>query len=263
MPTVTVDQEKTGLGNYFIANYPPFSFWKPNYLPDAMAVLDRAPTPGTPLGLYLHIPFCRKRCKFCYFRVFTEMDAARINRYLDAVVREVEAYAALPATGARPLSFVYFGGGTPSLLSVHQLNGLFNRLRRVMPWDCAEEITFECEPGTLTEHKLKAIRKMGVTRLSLGVENFDDRILEINGRAHRSPEIETAYRFGGWFQVIWVAPSRWKSDAPYDFCSPECLNSRLAHPPTPEQVLAMRHGAGGDREGANPAMWPHTDAAAR
>ena len=69
------------------------------------------------------------------------------------------------------------------------------RLTAVTPWNHAEEITFECEPGTLTEHKLTAIRKMGVTRLSLGVENFDDRILEINGRAHRSPEIETAYRF--------------------------------------------------------------------
>jgi oxygen-independent coproporphyrinogen-3 oxidase len=69
------------------------------------------------------------------------------------------------------------------------------RLTAVTPWTHAEEITFECEPGTLTEHKLRAIRRMGVTRLSLGVENFDDRILEINGRAHRSPEIETAYRF--------------------------------------------------------------------
>ena len=58
-----------------------------------------------------------------------------------------------------------------------------------MPWNQAEEITFECEPGTLKQHKLRAIRKMGVTRLSLGVENFDDRILEINGRAHPRSEI--------------------------------------------------------------------------
>src|SRR5204862_1236322 len=89
----------------------------------------------------------------------------------------------------------YLGGGMPSFLSTTQLQGLVKHLTAVTPWNQAEEITFECEPGTLTEHKLKAIRKMGVTRLSLGVENFDDRILEINGRAHRSPEIETAYRF--------------------------------------------------------------------
>jgi oxygen-independent coproporphyrinogen-3 oxidase len=64
----------------------------------------------------------------------------------------------------------------------------------VSPWRTAEEITFECEPGTLSEAKLEAIRAMGVSRLSLGVENFDDRILELNGRAHRSPEIERVYR---------------------------------------------------------------------
>ena len=61
--------------------------------------------------------------------------------------------------------------------------------------DAAEEITFECEPGTLTEAKLSAIRDIGVTRLSLGVENFDDHILEVNGRAHRSPEVYRAYDF--------------------------------------------------------------------
>jgi oxygen-independent coproporphyrinogen-3 oxidase len=65
----------------------------------------------------------------------------------------------------------------------------------VRPWTTAREITFECEPGTLTEAKLEAIRGLGVTRLSLGVENFDDRVLEINGRAHRSPEIDRAYGF--------------------------------------------------------------------
>src|SRR6185369_4742390 len=99
------------------------------------------------------------------------------------------------AIAGRPLNFVYFGGGTPSFLSTQQLQGLVKRLTAITPWSDAEEITFECEPGTLTQHKLTAIRKMGVTRLSLSVENFDDRILEINGRAHRSPEIETAYHF--------------------------------------------------------------------
>ena len=93
----------------------------------------------------------------------------------------------------RKLNFVYFGGGTPSYLSTRQLESLVSRLSAVSPWQDAEEITFECEPGTLSETKLSAIREMGVTRLSLGVENFDDRILEVNGRAHRSPEIFRAY----------------------------------------------------------------------
>ena len=67
-------------------------------------------------------------------------------------------------------------------------------MKALLPWSEVEEVTFECEPGTLTDHKLKAIRDLSVTRLSLGVENFDDHILEINGRAHRSKEIWRAYR---------------------------------------------------------------------
>jgi len=195
------DSSPTGLaepevGSYFVATYPPFSVWSPEAVDrDAKPALAAAPNPSTPLGLYLHIPFCRKRCHFCYFRVYTDKNAQEIGRYLDVLAREWEMYARQPAIEGRPLNFVYFGGGTPSFLSTQQLQGLVGRLTATTPWTNAEEITFECEPGTLSEPKLAAIRKMGVTRLSLGVENFDDRLLEINGRAHRSPEIATAYRY--------------------------------------------------------------------
>jgi oxygen-independent coproporphyrinogen-3 oxidase len=199
MATAESTQEKTGLGNYFVANYPPFSFWKPDYLPQARAALEAPPRPGTPLGLYLHIPFCRKRCKFCYFRVYTDKNARDIDVYLDALVKEVELYARLPVVGGRPLHYVYFGGGTPSYLSAAQLRGLMTRLKEVLPWDGASEVTFECEPGTLQEHKLEALREMGVTRLSLGVENFDYKILEYNGRAHHDEEIYRAY---GWARTM-------------------------------------------------------------
>jgi len=184
------------VGSYFVATYPPFSVWSPEAVQrDATPALNAAPAPSTPLGLYLHIPFCRKRCHFCYFRVYTDKNAQEIGRYLDVLAREWEMYARQPAIAGRPLNFVYFGGGTPSFLSTQQLQKLVHRLTATTPWATAEEITFECEPGTLTEPKLAAIRKLGVTRLSLGVENFDDRLLEINGRAHRSPEIATAYRY--------------------------------------------------------------------
>jgi oxygen-independent coproporphyrinogen-3 oxidase len=196
MPTTTAaDQEKTGLGNYFIANYPPFAYWKPQHLPAAEAALDAEPVPGTPLGLYLHIPFCRKRCKFCYFRVYTDKNARDIEVYLDALVKEVELLAARRVMGGRHLHYVYFGGGTPSYLSAAQLRGLMTRLKEIMPWDQAAEITFECEPGTLQQHKLEALRELGVTRLSLGVENFKAEILQYNGRAHLEEEIHRAY---GW-----------------------------------------------------------------
>ncbi len=194
-PRITVE-EQTEVGSYFVANYPPFSVWtKDDVERVARPALDTAPAPGVPLGLYLHIPFCRKRCHFCYFRVYTDRNAQEIEDYLDVLVREWELYAGLPAIAGRPLNFVYFGGGTPSFLSTRQLEGLVSRLKASTSWEDAEEITFECEPGTLTEAKLSAIRNMGVTRLSLGVENFDDRILEVNGRAHRSPEIFRAYEF--------------------------------------------------------------------
>jgi len=111
------------------------------------------------------------------------------------LAREWELYARQPAIAGRPLNFVYFGGGTPSFLSTTQLGSLVTRLKAVAPWDRAEEVTFECEPGTLTEPKLAAIRAMGVTRLSLGVENFSDALLELNGRAHRSPEIGRAFAY--------------------------------------------------------------------
>jgi len=189
-------KEQTDVGSYFVATYPPFSVWNADAVDrDARTALASLPDPSTPLGLYLHIPFCRKRCHFCYFRVYTDKNAQEVADYLDVLAREWELYAAQPAIAGRALNFVYFGGGTPSFLSTQQLKALVSRLSKTASWRGAEEITFECEPGTLSESKLAAIRRMGVTRLSLGVENFSDRILELNGRAHRSPEIGEAYRY--------------------------------------------------------------------
>ncbi len=189
-----IDKETT-VGNYFVSNYPPFSFWKTEALPELFAAMERPPQPGNPLGIYLHIPFCRKRCHFCYFRVYTDKDSAAIKAYIDTALKELSIYARQPFIGGRKPNFIYFGGGTPSYLSVDQLRHLTDGMKALLPWDEAEEVAFECEPGTLTDHKLKALREMGVTRLSLGIENFDDHILEINGRAHRSKEVYRAFHY--------------------------------------------------------------------
>lgn len=188
-------ERATAAGNYFVANYPPFSFWKPEHVADARAALEQPPAPNTTLGLYLHIPFCRQRCHFCYFKVYTDQNAAQVQLYVDAAIQELKLYSSKPFVGGRKPRFIYFGGGTPSYLSVSQIKALTDRMKALLPWDQAEEVTFECEPGTLTEPKLRAIRDMGVTRLSLGVENFDDHILQLNGRAHKSREIFRAYEF--------------------------------------------------------------------
>lgn len=185
---------KTEVGSYFISNYPPYSQWKREFVPEVEQAL-HSPPREVPLGLYLHIPFCRKRCKFCYFKVFTDNTAGQIEEYVQALTREIELVSRLPVMGGRPFRFVYFGGGTPSFLSVKQLTSLGDRLRASVRWDQAEEVTFECEPGTLSEAKLRTIRELGVTRLSLGVEHFNDEVLRENGRAHLSAEIQRAWEW--------------------------------------------------------------------
>src|SRR5262245_58526773 len=127
-PRVAV-QDQTEVGSYFVANYPPFSIWTQAAVErDALPALRTAPAVGVPLGLYLHIPFCRKRCHFCYFRVYTDKNAQEVAEYLDVLVREWELYGDQPAIAGRPLNFVYFGGGTPSFLSTRQLESLVQRL---------------------------------------------------------------------------------------------------------------------------------------
>lgn len=190
-----VGDQETKAGNYFVSNYPPYSFWKQEAVPEVLDVISRKPAPGTPLGIYTHIPFCRKRCHFCYFRVYTDKNAEEIQRYVDAVIAESRMYADKPFIDGRKPKFVYFGGGTPSYLSTSALKHLASSMQEMLPWDEAEEVTFECEPGTLTEHKLNVIREIGVTRLSLGVEHFQEHILKLNGRAHGAKEIDRAYGF--------------------------------------------------------------------
>jgi len=122
-----------------------------------------SPPREVPLGLYLHIPFCRKRCKFCYFRVYTDKAAPDVERYVAGLSREIELVSRLPVMGGRPFRFVYFGGGTPSFLSPKQLTSLVDRLRANIHWDKAEEVTFECEPGTMSETKVHTLKELGVT----------------------------------------------------------------------------------------------------
>src|SRR3989337_645066 len=125
----TAFQDQTDVGSYFIANYPPFSVWTRDAVEtSARPALSAAPAIDIPLGLYLHIPFCRKRCHFCYFRVYTDKNAQEVNDYLDVLAREWELYTRLPAIAGRPVNFVYFGGGTPSFLSSLPLQDLVTSL---------------------------------------------------------------------------------------------------------------------------------------
>src|SRR3546814_1434983 len=103
-PTI---EKQTTVGNYFVSNYPPFSFWKPELIPDFEKAIEQPPRAGNPLGVYMHIPFCRKRCHFCYFKVYTDKDSAAIRNYIDTAMQEMSLYASKPFVGGRPANLVY------------------------------------------------------------------------------------------------------------------------------------------------------------
>ena len=163
--TESARPDETRVGNYFVSNYPPYSFWSAGERSAVDEVLARRSAPGVPLGVYVHVPFCRKRCDFCYFKVYTDKNSGDIRRYLDALLAELAAYRDLPFLAGRKPRFVYFGGGTPSYLSTQQLEMLFAGLQAELPWDGAEEVAFECEPGTLQEGKVHALKHLGVAAL--------------------------------------------------------------------------------------------------
>ena len=158
MPTDT--SSSTEVGSYFISNYPPFSQWNAEAVPEVHAAFDAEPNREVPLGLYIHIPFCRKRCKFCYFRVYTQQNALTIQNYVDTLAAEFETLADKPGVAGRTLRFAYFGGGTPSYLSSRQLLTLRDKLSEFLSWETADEVTFECEPGTLNLEKIRTLKEI-------------------------------------------------------------------------------------------------------
>lgn len=184
---------KTEPGNYFVSNYPPFDQWRAETIPDFLQRLEEPRHADGPLGLYFHIPFCRKRCNFCYFKIYTNKSNSDIDRYSEALVQELKHYAKKPKLKSRSPEFIYFGGGTPSYLSIDQLHSLSEQSQKILSWEKVQEISFEGEPGTLNAKKLSAIKQLGVTRLSLGVESFSDHILAANNRAHEGKHILSCY----------------------------------------------------------------------
>jgi oxygen-independent coproporphyrinogen-3 oxidase len=182
-------KSKGETGSVFVSNYPPFSHWNEESVSDALEIMGQDPDTVRKLGLYLHIPFCRKRCNFCYFKVYTGKNSQEISTYLGALKKEIELQSKMKAFAGQEIEFVYFGGGTPSFISENHLKEVMATLKSSFSIKNVKEFAFECEPGTLSQKKLGTIKELGVTRLSLGVEHFNDKILEINGRAHRTKEI--------------------------------------------------------------------------
>ncbi len=132
-------------------------------------------------GLYIHIPFCIRKCDYCDFVSFPCAEVPQ--EYIEALLREIALVAALPN---RPRNFdtVFFGGGTPSLLSGQQLGVIMDALCKQFDINCDAEISLECNPGTATAEKLQAYRKAKVNRLSIGMQSAKDDLLMAIGRIH-------------------------------------------------------------------------------
>ena len=192
VPTLSAPTDEPVAGNYFVAAYPPFSAWDSAQVPALHEALAK-PALAAPIGLSVHLPFCQKKCDYCYYLSYIAQPAAVVDRYLDAVLREMELYVAQPGVKGRPVSFAYFGGGTPSTLSSAQVHRLGDGLRRALAWDSIEEVTFECAPRSVRREFLESLREMGVTRVSMGVQSFDNELLKLNGRVHFAEDVSRAY----------------------------------------------------------------------
>ena len=164
---------------------------------DAAAAALHYLRPGTlqlaalpPLALYVHLPWCLRKCPYCDFNSHVAAGALPERRYLDALVADLEQ--SLPLVWGRPVVSVFLGGGTPSLVSPAGIDRLLGAIRARLPLEPLAEITLEANPGSLEHGRFAAYRAAGVTRLSLGVQSFDDALLTRIGRVHDAAQARAA-----------------------------------------------------------------------
>jgi len=143
----------------------------------------------TPRSLYLHIPFCKRKCFYCDFAITTGgSDLQEV--YVTALCQEIQLTA--NQVGSSRLKTVFFGGGTPSLLSVAQIGRILQTVAQYFGIESNAEISLEANPGTVTEQSLKGYQAIGINRVSLGAQAFQDHLLDACGRGHSVAEIYSA-----------------------------------------------------------------------
>ena len=143
-----------------------------------------------PLSLYIHIPWCARKCPYCDFNSHEVHGALPEKEYVAALVRDLEL--ALPLIWGRKVYTVFFGGGTPSLLSGESITEILRQVRMLLPLDLSAEVTLEANPGTVEAGRFAVCREAGVNRLSLGVQSFSDPHLQALGRIHSAEEARHA-----------------------------------------------------------------------
>lgn len=137
------------------------------------------------IGLYIHIPFCRQKCLYCDFPSYTNMDYL-YSDYVAALCREIAGQGGICAH--HTVDTVYIGGGTPTLLSIQQIEAIFSSLRLNLNLTADAEMSIEANPGTVDYHKLAYLKECGINRISFGVQSFSDHLLSRIGRIHSSTE---------------------------------------------------------------------------
>ena len=152
--------------------------------------LSLAPLP--PLSLYVHLPWCLKKCPYCDFNSHERRDTGALpeQRYLDALRCDLEA--ALPFVWGRRVQSIFIGGGTPSLFEPEAIDRLLADIRARLPLEAGAEITLEANPGTFERDRFRGYRAAGVTRLSIGVQSFNDSLLGKIGRVHDAAQAHAA-----------------------------------------------------------------------
>lgn len=164
-------------------NYPPFRQWKRGVITEKLQ--------GKPICLYIHIPFCTQRCAFCYYKT-VDLKESMVQEYVTILCQEIKIVSEKFHLAKRPIQAVYFGGGTPTTLTGDQLRQVVESLRENFQFFAdKKQFSVEAEPLSVSPSKMKALKELGVNRLSLGVQSFNDEIIKLSGRGHDEKQ---AYR---------------------------------------------------------------------
>ncbi|MCX7092158.1 MAG: radical SAM family heme chaperone HemW [Methylobacter sp.] len=158
----------------FITNYPNFQHWKKSTGDDVIA--------PQPLNIYVHIPFCAQQCSYCYYKTIQGSRKSEVDQYVDVLCQEIELATRHFHLDERPVRSIYFGGGTPTLLSESNIAQIAECLRKNLTINADAEFTVEAEPVTLTQKKADLLRELNVNRVSLGVQSLCDDIIKLSNR---------------------------------------------------------------------------------
>jgi oxygen-independent coproporphyrinogen-3 oxidase len=183
--------------SHIIVTYPPYSALPPI---DAKKIYfsNSKESSKREMAFYWHLPFCTGKCLYCPYRTFAKQPTIVVDKYIDAIEKEIFLLLKSPILQNVELNSIYLGGGTPTYLSAQQLNRVFAIIRNNFNVKKNAEITVEAEPDTILaidgKEKLKTLHDNGVTRLSIGFQTFNDKTLKFIGRRHTSKQAIAAYR---------------------------------------------------------------------